>query len=316
MRFWVLFIGFCWLHWDVFSQDSLLKMLPDGDYAKGEPVIASFKTTRLINAHSIEVVRRGQLDFRITHRFGDAAGSYGGPNTFFGFDNSTDIRIALEYGISDRFCAGFGRSKFNQLLDGYLKYRVLRQTMDNKVPVSVTVLASTGFSTTPKDPHNFPKYIHRFSYFFETLIARKFSNRLSVQIAPAWLYRNYIYDTEDSKSLISIGLGLRFKITKRFVIIADYYHLFSSFRNSKKDALGNKQYYPPLGLGLEFETGGHIFSVNFTNAPAIVENSYLAYTQSNWLRGQFRFGFNISRQFSLIKQQKPTPETTSSSSHF
>ena len=296
----ILIAGFCVLCLNGFSQDDLLGML-DSQQTKKEPVLASFKTTRLINTHTIEVVRRGQLDFRITHRFGDFGGNYGGPTAMFGLDNSSDIRLALEYGFSDRFCVGFGRSKFNQLLDGYLKYRVLMQTTDNKIPVSVTVFANTGFSVAKKSNNNFPKYIHRFSYTTQLLIARKFSDRFSLQLMPTFLHRNYVYDNDDENNLFVLGTAGRFKITKRFAIVVDYFHLFSPYRDSKKDLSGNKVFYPPLGLGVEVETGGHVFSINFTNAPAAVENNYLVNTQSNWLKGQFRFGFNISRQFPIIK---------------
>src|SRR6478735_8937952 len=104
-------------------------------------VIASFKATRIVNAHSIETVRKGILDFRITHHFGDVGGNYGGVHTLYGFDNASDIRFGFEYGITDRLTAGFGRSKVAENLDFFLKYRLLRQTLDNRMPVSVTVFA-------------------------------------------------------------------------------------------------------------------------------------------------------------------------------
>lgn len=298
-------LTFClWLlYLSSFSQDDLLGML-DSQHTRRELVLASFKTTRLINTHTIEVVRRGQLDVRITHRFGDFGGTYGGATTMFGLDNSSDIRLALEYGLSDRFCIGLGRSKFNQLVDGYLKYRILMQTTDNKVPISITAFANTGFNTAPKANNNFPKYVHRFSYTAQLLIARKFSSRFSLQLMPTFLHRNYVYNSDDENNLWALGIAGRFKITKRFTIVADYFQLFSAYRNTQKDLSGNKVFYPPLGLGIEVETGGHVFSVNFTNAPAIVENNYLVNTRSNWLKGQFHIGFNISRQFPLIKPKE------------
>jgi len=259
-------------------------------------VIATFKATRIVNAHSIETVKKGILDFRITHHFGDVGGAAGGVHTLYGFDNAADIRFGFEYGISDRFTVGFGRSKIAENLDFFLKYRLLQQTTDNKMPVSVTVFADMAITPQVNDVA-YKEFVNRFSYVYEMLIARKFTERLSLQLMPLLLHRNYITNPSDNNDIFSLGIGGRFKITKRFAILADYYHTFSSYLTT-----GNS-FYPPLGIGVEIETGGHVFQMFLTNNSGIIENTYIGSTRSSWGKGEFKLGFTISRDFAIGKKK-------------
>ena len=259
------------------------------------PVTATFKTTRVILSHSNETVKKYNMDFRVAHRFGDFAGKNGGIETLYGLDNASDIRIAFEYGISDKLTFGFGRNKIEQLLDFYLKYKLIQQTTNNSVPVSVTLFSTSGLNPRRVETDIYDNYAHRFSYVTQAIITRKFSPNLSLQISPTWLHRNYVNDFRDENDNFALGIAGRYKFTKRFAFVADYYFVQSNFRQNKtKDV-----YYNPLGLGIEIETGGHVFSINFTNAEGIVENNFIPDTKSSWLNGGFRFGFNISRMFTL-----------------
>jgi hypothetical protein len=270
-----------------FAQEELLD-----EPVQNEKVIATFKTTRIVNAHSIETVKKRTLDFRITHHFGDIAGDGGGGHTLWGLDQAADIRFGFEYGITDRFTLGFGRSKINELLDGYLKFRLLQQTTSNSVPLSLTVFANTGFTPAKNTNEIFDKVANRFSYTYQLLIARKFSRKFSFQLVPSFVHRNLVFG-KDENDLFSIGAGGRFKVTKRFALLADYFYTFSDFR---KD---NDLFHAPLGVGIEIETGGHVFHVFFTNNAAIVENNFIPNTTSSWEEGEFKLGFNISRVFTF-----------------
>jgi hypothetical protein len=264
--------------------------------AKPAKVIATFKATRIVNAHSIETVRKGVLDFRISHHFGDVAGNSGGIHTLYGFDNASDIRFGFEYGISDRLTAGFGRSKVMENLDFFLKYRLLQQTTDNSMPVSVTLFADMAVTPQINDAA-YDEFANRFSYVYEALIAHKFNERLSLQLMPLLLHRNYVKSPNDNNDVFSLGIGGRFKITKRFSVLADYYHVFSNYLTASHG------FYAPLGVGVEIETGGHVFQMFFTNNPAIIENEYIANTRKSWGKGEFRIGFTISRDFALNKKK-------------
>lgn len=288
------------------AQDDLSKMFGK-DSVRQDRVIATFKSTRIINGQSNETLAKGDLDFRVAHRFGDLAGSDGGGKTFFGMDNSTDIRIAFEYGITDRLMAGVSRAKgsgsFSQLYEVLGKYKILQQTMDNRVPVGVTVfgnavVSAMKSSTEVSDPHYFDKFSQRMTYTGQLIISRKFGNVLSLALLPTYIHRNRV-GFSDMNDMLAVGVGGRLRFSKRMAFVVDY---FLPFRDQESkdyyESLGTR-FYNPLGVGLEIETGGHVFSVNFTNSTAILENQFIPETTSTWRNGQFRWGFNISRRFSL-----------------
>ncbi|MGB1243489.1 MAG: DUF5777 family beta-barrel protein [Chitinophagales bacterium] len=272
-------------------------------------VYETFLGTRLIHTHTNETVDKGKLDILITHRFGDMAGDLGGFNNFFGFDNLADVRIAFEYGVSERLTLGVGRSKgFSgplKLVDGLAKFRLLRQTVDNKMPFSVTLYGNAVVShmKATEDPAlatSFGKFAHRMSYDVQAIISRKFSDRFSLQIMPNFLHRNFVVAGDENNNL-SIGIAGRIALGKHTALIFDYYKFFSAYRDNINSQEGENilKYYNPLGIGLEIKTGGHVFLLNFSNSPGIIENQYLPYTNKNWGDGQFRLGFNISRPIQL-----------------
>jgi len=272
-------------------------------------VYETFLGTRLIHTHTNETVDKGKLDILITHRFGDMAGELGGFNNFFGFDNLADVRIAFEYGVSERLTLGVGRSKgFSgplKLVDGLAKFRLLRQTVDNKMPFSVTLYGNAVVShmKATEDPAlatSFGKFAHRMSYDLQAIISKKFSDRFSLQVMPNFLHRNFVAAGDENNNF-SIGVAGRIALGKHTALIFDYYQFFSAYRDNINNQEGENilKYYNPLGIGLEIKTGGHVFLLNFSNSPGIVENQYLPYTTKNWGDGQFRLGFNISRPIQL-----------------
>jgi hypothetical protein len=278
----------------VMAQDDLLKMvLSEGD-SEILYVESSFKTTKIINAHTNETVKGHNLDFRVGHRFGSVGkGSGGDIHSLYGLDVSSDIRIAFEYGINDRFTTGFSRSKFRENLEGLLKYRLLMQRVDEKMPVSVTLFTNTAYTPALNNNKLYDKVEHRFSYTFQTIVARKFSHAFSLQLIPTLVHRNYVPDFDDANDLFSIGVGGRLKLTKHTSLIGDYFYNVSDYRSSSDD------YFNPLGLGVEIQTGGHVFSLMFSNASALIENEYIPYTTDSWSEGGYKFSFNISRVFAL-----------------
>ncbi|MHA6248133.1 DUF5777 family beta-barrel protein [Pontibacter sp. CAU 1760] len=274
------------------AQDSLLDALADSSADKSQPVFATFKTTRVVNGHSVETVKRRGLDFRVTHHFGDISGDGGNVHTLYGLDQAADIRIAFEYGVTDKLTLGIGRSKISELVDGYAKYSLFTQTQDNHMPVSTTLLINAGFTPQRAVESEYANVAHRLSYTYQVLVARKFSPLFSLQLMPTLLHRNYLFDPQDEHDLFSMGIGGRLKLTKRFALLADYFYTFSGIRNE-----ANSGYYAPLGFGVEIETGGHVFHMFFTNNAGIVENNFIPNTTSSWGEGEFKFGFNISRTF-------------------
>ena len=296
------------------SQDDLLSLVKDG--AKDEPakpVYATFKTTKIVNSQNIETVKKRNLDFRVTHRFGNIYNKNSSnalneaAHNAFGLDNSTDIRISFDYGITDKLTVGIGRSKFREMNDASIKWRFLSQKENNKIPVSVCFYGNLGYTSMTTDNLYAgtirPKTneAHRLQYVSQLLIARKFNSWFSLQIMPTYIHRNFIKqqlninnNKEDVNGLFSLGIGGRLKISKRMALVVDYFYNFSEYQKNNTNA-----YYNPLGVGIEIETGGHVFHINYTNGAAILESSLLTSTQDAWTKGQIKLGFNISRWFAL-----------------
>lgn len=291
------------------AQDDLLSLVED-DAPVNDRVEATFKTTRLINAQSTESVKSNALDFRITHRFGSiGTGSNGGVHTLYGLDVAENIRFSFDYGISDKLTVGVGRSKRFELLDGSIKYRFLEQTKDNKVPISIALYSIAGLNPQKEaifyaaaDPTTPQKFAHRLSYATQLIIARKFGSRLSLALIPSYVHRNFVIasinvdnNATEENGLLSMGVGGRVKVSKRVAILADYFYTLSDFRKNNP----NNPYYMPLAIGVEIETGGHVFHIDFTNVPGIAENDFIPYSPDSWQAGGYKFGFNISRVFTF-----------------
>lgn len=288
----------------IFCLVTGFQSLPAQDY-----VFQTFKDRRVINTHSLETLPKRKLDFRIGHRFGDIAGDNGGYETLFGLDNAQDILIGAEYGISDNINIGAFRTKgagtmpdgtagLRQLYSALLKWRVVRQQRGGGSPLTVTLVGITSISGQKKTEGNesaissFPKFANRFAYNAQVIIGRKFSPGFSFQVIPGYTYRNLV-PFGDVNGIFSIGAATRIQLSKVFGIIADATFPLTGDRTS------DNGFYPPIGIGLEIDTGGHVFQINFTNAKGIMETDYIPYTTSSWGKGEFRLGFTISRMFNL-----------------
>jgi len=281
------------------AQEDLMSMLEDeADANDDSRVYATFKTMKAVNFHTIEMVKKKSLDFRVTHRFGNmGSASGGGVHNIWGLDNSDDIRISFDYGITEDLQVGFGRSKRNELIDANIKYRILAQSAQ-KTPISLVLLAN--FGITPKRDLNgfYSKSSSRLNYVHQLIIARKFGERFSLELIPTHVYQNLrIKDNSgiDQPSILALGVAARLKLTQRVALIADYAYIASDYRRSHSSIT----YQDPLGVGVEIETGGHVFHLTVTNASGIVENNFLLNTTDDWTQGGMKLGFNISRVFNL-----------------
>jgi hypothetical protein len=260
-----------------------------------EPVTATFKGTRLVNQHTIEVGGKRTLDFRIAHRFGPFnSGAY----NFWGLDGGASIRMSLEYSYDGRLQFGLGRSSTEKTYDSYLKYRLLRQNKNNSMPVSVTLFTSLyytnlkGSSALLQGVDKFNNFSSRLSFAHQIMIARKFGERLSVQITPTMVHYNQVDKISDQNDTYAVGALGRYKFTRRTAFTFEYMARVNKFSRSET-------YYDSMGIGLDIETGGHVFQVHLTNSLGITENQFVTKTTDNWAKGGMRLGFNISRAFTL-----------------
>lgn len=267
--------------------------------AQSQNVEETFSGTRVINGHSVETLKARILEFRIEHRFGDIAGPKGGIQEFFGFDQAADIRFAFEYGITDKVMIGLGRSKgigpYTSLIDGFTKYRFMTQ-QKNGNPLSLAAMGSAMISYEKATDDltqvsSYPKFSNRMAYSAQLIAARKFGEHISIQIMPTYVHRNLVV-IDDVNSLFSVGGALNYKINKKHGIIVEYYQNFNP-SGTRLDAKNS------LGVAYEWTTNGHNFKMNFTNSRGFGETQFIPHTTSDWLAGEFRFGFSISRKFKL-----------------
>lgn len=263
--------------------------------------IATFKSTRVINGHSVETMAKKHLDFRIAHRFGTLGN---GAYELWGLDNAT-MRISLEYGLTDRLMVGVSRSSLQKTYDYLVKYKLVRQTTEKGSPVSITAIALADAITLESSPSfRFYRNIERFSYVGQLLIARKMNENLSLQLSPTLLHRNSVEDVGEANTWAVLGVSGRMKLTKRTSINGEYFYRVP-LENGRIGVISPTSLYRnSLSIGFDIETGGHVFQLHFTNSVGMVERQFLVQTDGRWLKGDVHYGFNISRTFSFDKKNK------------
>ena len=273
------------------AQDDLLSMLEDKEEETVNYATASFKTNRVINLHSLENTAKGVLDFKIGHRFGFLNSGIG---ELFGLDNAT-MRLGFNLGVTDNLAIGLGRSSFEKTVDGYVKYRFLRQSSGAKnMPITAAAVFTTAVRTIPlADPDRENIFKHRLFYTYQLILGRKFSESFSLQVSPTLLHRNLVETTVEENDVLAVAVAARQKISKRLAINAEYVYVLP-------DQLG-EQYRNSLSIGFDIETGGHVFQLHFTNSTSMIEKGYIGETVGDWFDGDIHFGFNVSRVFTLFR---------------
>lgn len=275
----------------------LLSLL--GEEETTDYTTATFKTTRVVNGHSIENCGAGVLDFKISHRFGPVRN---GIYDMFGLDGAS-IRLGLDYGITDRLMVGLGRNSLEKVVDGFAKYKILRQSTGKKnMPITLSLMTDMEIRTTKfADETRENEFTDRLYFAHQVLIGRKFNEALSFQLMPTLVHRNLVATTGDKNDVFSIGAAGRVKLTRRLTINAEYYYV--------PDGQITTDYANSLSIGFEIETGGHVFQLHFTNSPYMNYAGFLSQTTEDWFykdgngktMSGVRFGFNISRVFTLKK---------------
>ncbi len=269
------------------QEDDLLSLLDEEETINY--TTASFKATRIINLHSLESMSAGELDIKIQHRFGFISG---GAYELWGLDQST-IRIGADYGITDCFMIGFGRSSYEKTYDGFMKLKVLRQsTGARKMPITLALFSSMAIKTLkPSDPDRENYFSNKLYYAFQMMLGRKFSDAFSLQISPSLVHRNLVATEDIANDVLAMGFGGRIKLSKRVSLNAEYIYVLP-------DQLA-EGYHNSLSIGFDIETGGHVFQLHFSNSTSMIEKGFIAETVGEWGKGDIHFGFNISRVFNL-----------------
>jgi hypothetical protein len=273
-----------------FGQEDLMKELESSQTGDIDYAFQTFKGTRIVNGHTVETKPKGTLEFIFAHRFGEMNG---GLYELFGLDDAY-VRYGLDYGITDNLSVSYGRNSVDKTMDGYAKYKLARQSKGGKnFPFTMTALGGVAYKGSPKK-ENVPagfKTIDRLAYVGQLLIARKFTPNFSFQLMPTFVHKNAVDQSLENNDQVALGLGGRLKVTKSVAITSEYYYRFNvpdgnPFKNT-------------LGIGVDIETGGHVFQIVITNTRGLTERAFITETSGDFSEGDIHLGFNVTRTFQL-----------------
>jgi hypothetical protein len=249
-----------------------------------------FETSILIDNQTVATPFKGMLEFEIHHRFGTVNN---GIDDLFGIWAPANIRLGLNYGITDRLMIGVGTAKNYKAQDLAVKFAILRQTSSGSVPISLSYYGNMGLNLLNENtfgPSHDWREIHRLSYFNQILIARQFGSKLSLQVAPTFIWLNAV-EMGYKNANYGISAGAKFNVTGSHSIIAEYDQLF----NSQKDETLNSK--PQLALGWEIGTATHAFQIFFANYKDILGQYNFVYNQNSISDGKFLIGLNVTVRF-------------------
>ena len=257
-------------------------------------VTNAFKSTRVVNGHSMEFLSPGTMDFRILHRFGQIDKGY---SNLFGLDQAS-MRMGFDFGILQNLMFGFGRSTYKKELDGFIKFAPIRQaTGSGSFPVTIAMVAGMTYNTSPFTDTTIKNYnTSRIAYYFQTIIGRKFSEAISLQVTPTMVHNNLVMLQSQPNDVYSVGIGGRIKFSKRMAFTFDYFRRITGLEEGVT--------YDPLSVGFDIETGGHVFQLHFSNSTGMNERAFITETNNRWDKAEIRFGFNLSRVFQIKKKRK------------
>lgn len=274
---------FCVFPFLMVAQDDLLQEI---DSTTSDEIITSaYKSLKIVNLESTKLAAKGDLYFVVSHRFGYVENGF---EDFFGLDNA-NTRLQFVYGISDKFNIHASRDGFHKTYEFAAKYKLVNQKKSGS-PFEIVGFNSFNINTElEKDLYPKLEFEDRLSYVTQVLISRKFNENLSMELAPTYFHENYVYFNDQDNSQFALGLGGRYKFTKRWSFNVDYAaHL---------NRASNSPFKNPLSIGFDLETGGHVFQMHFTNSQAMHESGFLGNTAGSWGDGQIAFGFNLIRVF-------------------
>jgi len=275
----------------MYAQDeSLLKDVEPAP-PKKEYVTNAFKSSRVINGHSMELIGKGVLDVRILHRFGRISE---GASEWFGLDQAS-MRMGFDYGLGKNLTVGIGRTTFKKEFDGFVKWRMIRQAKGGS-PFSLVVVGGvSAYTFKNTDPQKDITLSSRVGYYYQSIVGRKFSERFSLQLSPTLVHRNEV-EAGDVNDVYALGIGTRFKLSRRTAFVIDYFPVLNRPANSTTTN--------SLSVGFDIETGGHVFQLHFSNSTGMNERAFITDTHDSWGKGEIRFGFNLSRVFTVNKNRR------------
>jgi len=264
-----------------YSQDDLLS--GTDTVAGKEKVVSAFKGLKIVNLESTKLAAKGDLYFIVAHRFGSVKDGFEG---FFGLDNA-NTQLKFVYGLTN--CLTISAARSEQAYDFSTKFTLVNQIKDG-FPVTIAGFTSLAINNKLKESlYPKMKFDNRLIYVTQLLVSRKFSENFSLELAPTFFHENFVDNPQQDNTQYALGFGGRYKLSKRWSLNMDYAaHL---------NRASNSVYKNPLSIGVDLDTGGHIFQMHFTSSQAIHEAGFLGQTTGDWTKGDVFFGFNLLRVF-------------------
>ncbi|MFZ9572045.1 MAG: DUF5777 family beta-barrel protein [Bacteroidia bacterium] len=299
------------------QDDTSFSLFDEPSAPVAEKVQYAFKTTKVVNLQSLELIDPGVFDFKMSHRFGAMNGGAAAFNSedavnAFGFDVAT-IRFGGEYGVNENLMVGLGRYnvKSEKGVDAYVKYRLMHQTTDNKKPLSILLLGAVDYRNTRYNrtvigiagPVNLPWGIsdkERLNFVGQVIIGKKVNDDFSWILSPTIVHSgmNDMYQgssesfvsTGTQKTQFALGMGFRNKLSSRTSLNMEYIPILN----------GNGDFYNSFSVGFDVETGGHVFQFDFTNSVGMNESMFITRNTDRWGAAGVRLGFNLHRVFTVV----------------
>jgi Membrane bound beta barrel domain (DUF5777) len=281
--------------WSALAQDVTPATEETQKQEEPKPVRDTFESDLLIDNQSVMVPSKGTLEMNIQHRFGTVNNGY---EDFYGLYAPSNIRIGMSYAPIDKLYVGFGFAKVNMTWDVSAKYALFKQMDTGGWPVSVTYYGNVAFDTRPNA--TFANGTDRISFFNQLIIARKITNKFSVQVAPSLSHFNAVEAYQDENGTVqpklendhfAVSVGARYKVTSQTVVLVNYDQPITKHTTDNP--------YPNISFGMEFNTSSHSFQVFFSNYYNIVPQLNNVYNSNDFREGQFLLGFNITRLWSF-----------------
>lgn len=303
----LVFTALAFLPLALWAQEDLLSELESEHSETTQYAFATWKGTKVVNLQTNELPGKGTLQYTILHRFGAFNNDFF--HNFMGLDNA-QVRLTLDYSPLPWLNLGLGHTGFRKTYDGFAKYRLLRQSKGGvNMPVSITGFSSAYYTAERVADDIDRNFGRRMTYVHELIIARKFSQNFSAQIVPTLIHTNLSKRAADNNTQIAIGLAARYKISPMHAITVEWvpvlnpnqYPDLSENPLALPDAVPFTNFTNALSVGIDIETGGHVFQLFVTNTLGTAEPWAFTQNQGSWLNGDLHFGFNISRVFTMVR---------------
>jgi len=257
----------------------------------------TFLFTQLINTQTVQTLPKGVSEFTIQHRFGVTELNANFVNDFLGMDLGANLRLAYARAINSKLYVELGRTRIGKTYDLGVKYLLLQQTIDDKMPLSIALFGNMGINT-----QKFPKIVdgstfvdgskfeysfaHRLSFNSQIIFAKKFTESFFIQIAPVLIWHNLVSKEEENLDF-TIPVGARLELNQKSALL---------FEVTPKIIAKNKRI--PLSFAYEIaSSSAHAFQLILTSTDRILEQSIYSHETIDYTQGKFILGFNIKRLF-------------------